>query len=147
MSKEVAAYAAGMFDGEGSGGVYITHTNSGELRCDVKISVVNTNINVLLWFKEHFGGGISEKSKGKANWKPSWKWESNGTKAIKFLKMIKPYTQVKSEIIEVCLQFPFVGSGYHRTPIILVKIQELYRKTKELNKRGIEGVVCDVRQS
>jgi hypothetical protein len=66
MNEVDLAYAAGIFDGEGS--VSIIHTKTGHTKADgsiyrhyrLQVCVVNTNPILCQWLKETFGGCITQ---------------------------------------------------------------------------------------
>jgi hypothetical protein len=110
MNEVDLAYAAGIFDGEGS--VSIIHTKTGHTKADgsiyrhyrLQVCVVNTNPILCQWLKETFGGCITQSHKGE-NRLPLWQWIKPSHKGAKFLKLIQPYLHLKSPQVKLALEF------------------------------------------
>ncbi|MBA7577582.1 hypothetical protein ES708_19435 [subsurface metagenome] len=106
MRKEILAYMAGLFDGEGC--IHITKTKAGKYnhRSDyhqLQVNLVNTNKKVLDWIKNRFGGSVRRhdiKSRSKA-----WTWYIYTIKAKDFLKMIYPYLVIKEKQAKIAIEF------------------------------------------
>lgn len=101
-----AAYAAGLFDGEGC--VLIAYPRSGNKsrrryhRLDVSVS--NTDIRALVWLKEHFEGRINKLSRfGRS--RDAWQWRANDGTAETFLQTILPFVIIKREQVEIAIAF------------------------------------------
>lgn len=77
------AWAAGLFDGEGT-----IYSANGRIR----VSVHMTDLDILESFKTNFGGNIHEQAKQKEHHKISWRWSLQASeKATNFLKQILPF--------------------------------------------------------
>jgi hypothetical protein len=106
--KTELAWAAGLFDGEGSIGVYKNATSSFLL---ARINMCHKEaIN-------HFhdivtvGTGQLYTPKQK-NRRPYWKWRANGEEAAKVLKLLYPFLLVKSRQANLVLDWPNVDKAY-----------------------------------
>ncbi len=89
MSEELA-YFAGLFDGEGC--VNFTKCRAGHI---IRISVTNTNIEIIKHLQNRFGGHIQLLSLRKDNWKQGFSWNIANSRAIEFLKSIRPWLRIK----------------------------------------------------
>jgi hypothetical protein len=92
------AYAAGFFDGEGSMAFYV---GSGSNRKGIvfAVSVWQSELEVLDWFKKTFGGGVYRRPNaghGKSSNKSAAEWRMTGHGAAQFLGLIQPYLKVKN---------------------------------------------------
>jgi len=131
--KEVEkAYLAGIVDGEGT--VTLTRRHKNETPAP-KVSVANTNLELLRWIKVRIGGVIVSKKKYKSHHSDSYIWYACQDRAICFLNEIKKFLIVKKE------QADLITGKYkkvtHRagkyTYEILAKKYKLVSKIRKLN--------------
>jgi hypothetical protein len=97
------AYAAGLFDGEGS----ITlapNSRSGSPALKVCLSVCHKE--TVLWLQTTFGGLFSESSNGPLATRTIWRWTVNGKAAKPFLVGVLPFLKIKKGEALVVLEFP-----------------------------------------
>jgi len=81
------AYFAGLLDGEG---------NIREI--DHRIYIGNTDMKMIEWLKENFGGTVSLGKKRKPNWKPCHRWEAHSiVDCQKICQAVLPYLITKRE--------------------------------------------------
>lgn len=93
----IEAYAAGIFDGEGSLAVFRNiWSHKGDLEYIVTVS--QKDAEVLDWLKEHFGGGVSFHKSGS-----TYCWRASGHRAYQFLKTIVEYSVVRKFDIGIML--------------------------------------------
>ena len=110
MSK--FAYFAGFFDGEGCVCIYQSRgprdrRDTG--RTTIRISVANTNKEVLDQFSTAFGGKVGKSGHTKPrlgrDGLQMWHWGIQGLKCKQFLQAIRPYAVVKAEQIRLGLEY------------------------------------------
>lgn len=102
-----AAYAAGLFDGEGCVEVYMQ--SSGRRGKDGKrrslrvcLSVSGVDTKPLYWLQEHYGGTVRVGRNGiSPNKRPIGRWGVYGDESEMFAKAILPYVIVKREQLEL----------------------------------------------
>jgi hypothetical protein len=124
------AYAAGVFDGEGC--VQFT-------RCRTtvypRVLVTNTNLELLHFFKDTFGGDIQPLSKRQANWKQGYYWRLSWALAVDFLNQISPWLIVKRDHAVTIFAWdacrPGRGKDWDRDTVDL-----LVRRLAWLNMKG-----------
>jgi len=88
-SEITIAWAAGLFDGEGTIAFY---------KARVHVAIHMTDKDLLDRMQEAFGGQIYLTTKQKEHHKTSWKWAITTTaKSIEFLDMIYPYLGVRRQ--------------------------------------------------
>jgi len=131
LSREDIAYAAGFFDGEGCVSIQQRPARCKSPDYTLNVRVGNTNLAVLEWFRERFGGAIySQLTTG--NRKPSWHWHLGNRKAVDFLLIVKPFIQVK--LPQVVLAEAYVSLNGKRDP----SVRAVFRgRMNELNHRGV----------
>jgi hypothetical protein len=97
------AYLAGFFDGEGSVGIYLCGTSAWHLR--VQISQANTEeaTRLLGSLRAEYGGSISVVNK--ALDRRGLLWQTSGPRAAAFLEVIRPYSILKADQIDVALAY------------------------------------------
>lgn len=103
MNKDDIAYAAGLFDAEGS----ISITKSKRKRCispsyKLHINLTSTNWPILNWFKNNFGGCISCDKRKK---KSCFQWATATNVAANFLQEIIQDLQIKKLQTKLAFRF------------------------------------------
>lgn len=96
LSLEDICYAAGFFDAEGCVRVSkYTQKNT----FYVQLRITSTDINVLKWFKNRFGGSIGTQPPNKKvrKCRPCWWWVTCSRIACNFLKTVYPFLVIKKE--------------------------------------------------
>lgn len=100
LNETDKAYLAGLLDGEGSIGI----DNHGGIRTpSVRITLTNTNIDMLAELKTLWGGCLSARRKRNLYWKPvsDLIWASKTTDFV--LKAVLPYLRIKRKQCLVAL--------------------------------------------
>lgn len=100
LTTEELAYAAGFFDGEGC--VLITKWNN----CySMRVCVTSTNLSVLLWMKERFGGCINDGPDPRPQARMKWCWIASTWVCVRFLEALLPFLKIKKPQAELALEF------------------------------------------
>ena len=104
------AYAAGFVDGEGSIAVWRESRpkNNSGYRYRAAVEVSNTDVEIIQWFKENFGGHICQTNRKNVvnkKHKPLYRWICKTSEVGEFLDKILPYLQVKQKQAEVVQQY------------------------------------------
>ena len=94
------AYAAGLFDGEGSVSL-VRHKNN--RTHSPQVAVASVDYEVVRWCQECFGGSIVTKQPRKLNHSVSYDWRLTDRRALTFLRLIRPYLVIKRKIRRVDL--------------------------------------------
>jgi hypothetical protein len=114
LTSEEISYIAGFFDGEGNVNIYKTDTkNNTEVqqrlcpKYELSVSMYNTDMGIIEWLYEVFGGYFQIKNKGG---KPPYRKESyvvrlGCNKASAFLEMLYPYLKIKKEQAKIAIEF------------------------------------------
>jgi len=156
-TKEDYAYLAGFLDGEGCIGVYSRikqnrgsrqYTPSKSYR--PRVSIVNTNKEVLEWIKKEFGGYLSMKTKV-AGHKIGYSLNIVDYKKIeRMIINCLPNLKVKKEVALLVLKFPWNAKCNQYTREVTKQIcdfkEQLYLETLKLNKRGDGNAVESCRR-
>ena len=139
MENELTVYAAGLFDGEGSVGVY--RKNRGKyIRHDLHVSMKMTDLLPLRYLMAHFGGSISTP-KIVGNRKQSYTWQVSAIKAVRFLEKIYSYLKVKQVGAVLAIQFyrNLISSSNRLTALSPEMRQArdiIANEFKKINRRG-----------
>jgi hypothetical protein len=98
------AYAAGLFDGEGSvilnAGLY----DALSLACTMHL----THEPTLRALAARYGGSVNSVKHlqpREAHWLPSWGWRVSGAEAEAFLRAVQPHLRIKGEQAALALEF------------------------------------------
>ena len=138
-------YFAGLFDGEGSIGIYrtgypINGRKDGQRQWGLKITIVMTTPQPLKQIKAQWGGyaGIEKRNKRK-NSRDVFLWYLHGEQASGMLKELLPYLMIKRDEALIAIEFQATKRGRHdrRTKIdqtTLDKRQELANELKRLKR-------------
>lgn len=96
MPNTKDAYAAGLFDGEGT--VTLSKKHKTDIFRVPTVSMSSTSYELLLFLKENYGGSISKHKTYKSHHKQSWSWKLVYNSALSFLKQILPYMREVEKI-------------------------------------------------
>ena len=92
--KSKLLFLSGLFDGEGSFGVW----GKGKGRKSFQCSVEMCDKDIIQRFVDFFGGSILPVKVRKSNWKQTWKWKMSGKRAFASVgKMIEYMCQRRKD--------------------------------------------------
>ena len=94
------AYAAGLFDGEGSISLVRQKNNRWH---SPQVAVASNDYEVLSWFQKRFGGSIVTKQPRMSTHSVSYDWRLTDRRALAFLKLIRPYLVIERKIRRIDL--------------------------------------------
>lgn len=103
IKKKDLAYAAGLFDGEGSIGIYNQRNRPRSFRLQCNLSLNNEFLP--RWFQMHFGGHVWIKHHCNSKWQNTYCWQIDCKGALPFLKVISPYLIIKRPQAEIAIKF------------------------------------------
>lgn len=135
------AYFAGLLDGEGC----FSLRNQGTHIFSCQVNIGNTDLRLLEWVKDRFGGSINAEARKNPKHKPVWRWCSDATTLADMLPAIIPHLIAKRDRAELMLVYrrtlapPITG---HRRKAVLsdgVKQERsvIHSRLAVLNQRGI----------
>lgn len=142
IDRDVLAYTAGLFDGEGC--AYFARNKIGYGL--VVATVSNTNIDVLKFLQETFGGNIfiRRKYKNHPNWKNGGAWRTSNSSAVDFLRALLPWLIIKKRQAEAAVAWQALKPGWNgtkKTPDDIIQQIDLIEKYfKFLNARGENSI-------
>lgn len=127
------AYVAGLMDGEGSIG--FTRSRSAMVP---RVSITNTNLDLLDSLKSAFGGYITPLTGRKSGWKQAYAWVINNSKAVDFVARLEPWLRIKHEQVWLLFAWDAIrpGSGKQWSAEALETLDMLNAQSKWLNHRG-----------
>ena len=146
VDKTHWSYLAAMFDGEGTFSIYQNNGNyhttvDGEKKqynfTNSRVSITNTNIELMEWLVSHFGGVYYTHRRAKAVHKIAYDWRPKGKKNTEELILgILPYLVLKKQQANLVLQYIRLGSsqGTERNDVDARRL--LMIECQKLNKRG-----------
>lgn len=147
LTKEEAAYIAGLVDGEGTISISKNKNNSPG-SYSIVLRIYNSNIDMLNFVKEKTELGsvkpnqLTKKWEGR-NFKQVFKWQIFANDMRTFLPQIIPYLISKKEIAKLVLEWltrygrKKLG-GYYFTDEDREWRINTYLRLKKLNKRGLK---------
>ena len=80
-------FLAGLFDGEGSFGIWGKGNNRRTFQCSIEMK----DRDILERFKDFFGGAITICKKRKPHWSQTWRWRLSGGRAYECIDMMIEY--------------------------------------------------------
>jgi len=121
-------------DGEGSIG--FTRSRSAMVP---RVSITNTDIELLEDLKSAFGGHIQKLTRGKDHWKAAYAWILNNSRAVEFIEKIEPWLRVKKEQAWLLYAWDAIRPGYGRVwdDEKLDVLSLINAQSKWLNYRGV----------
>ena len=135
------SYLAGMFDGEGTFSIYHHKGQSSTGKpydsTAIRIEITNTNLGLMEWLVQHFGGQYYHHRRASLKHKIAYGWRPKGrTNSEQLLLAILPYLVIKKEQANIALQYIRLphNNGFDET--LAAKRKELLEKMQTLNKRG-----------
>ena len=121
VDKTHWSYLAAMFDGEGTFSIYQNNGNyhttvDGEKKqynfTNSRVSITNTNIELMEWLVSHFGGVYYTHRRAKAVHKIAYDWRPKGKKNTEELILgVLPYLVLKKQQANLVLQYIRLGSS------------------------------------
>lgn len=141
MSPVDLAWAAGLFEGEGSVRINSpTQRNLGALIVDV----ANTDEAIVAFFHQGWGGYFRRVNARSERRKDFWRWRLAALEAARFLRDISPYLKSPRlrERIRLGLAFQDQKSKKTRTnrgASYRTQQQAYFQRMKVLNQRGSDG--------
>lgn len=143
MTERELAYAAGVFDGEGSVGIYVGgKTSLGRPRYNLRLSVGNTDTRLTNWLAETFGGKVRAKQpRVPSRHRQAYDWYLFGNNAVEFLRLIRPFLLLKAEQADVAIKFQatITPSGGPGGSLLLTDEQIAERETYRQQLSALKG--------
>ncbi len=148
-------WAAGFLDGDGTINMYRHKPKKGTKQNYVyglRVSVSNTVYEVLQWYKDRWGGGISEVSTAPSYQKRSklrfWDWHIYGAKALSFIQDVRPYLKIKDVEASLATEYwegnpPPLGHNQPSPAEDIAYREKYYRRIREAH--GSKAVRIDSR--
>jgi len=102
MPPELAAWAAGFFEGEGSVTIQKRKRRgySSRFAYILRVGVGQRDIKPLELLKTHWGGTYHQLGD-----RPSWEWFISSNKASEFLRGVRPYLKFRKDLVDLALEF------------------------------------------
>lgn len=135
------AYAAGMFEGEGTATIS-THRRkdgSGKLGYRCSVSVTSTDYEIIQFFQDRWpASSIYAPAPTSTNHSQKWVWGLHGNRILGFLADVEPFLQRQSmrrkfQVVREAQLLPRQGA---RDPKVMEKVVELTAEIRVLNRRG-----------
>ena len=140
LAPEVAGYAAGILDGEGT---VTLNLRKAPHSTDALVTVSNTDERMLRWLQQHIGGSVSPPHRGaNERCRPTWCWRLYSINARRLLRAVLPFLVVKREQAEVVLAFHEAAERQRATYVrsrITVDSEpfaSIFAQVRTLNRRG-----------
>lgn len=139
--KLIEAYVAGVLDSDGWFSIKMSKGKKSPV-FQIRMGVSNTNIELILFFKQNFGGTFRERKRKETNWKNEFIWELGNLKAYELIKRVKEHLIIKKQQAEICIKLQEslnknnADSKGLTTEVINYRFI-LKEKINNLNKRGI----------
>lgn len=140
-------YLSGFIDGEGSLSLSRIPRSGGYREYCLRISIANTNRQILEEIQDEYGGTLAGAGKGHPKWKPSYALIWTNAAAARLLAAVAPHLRVKEGHATALLEFVDHLSRCQRRrdtkgrllPLSRgeIRIREaFYKRLKRLNLRG-----------
>lgn len=114
MNKNIYAYTAGLFDGEGYIDIYKATLSKASKNPSLYLRVVisQKDGSIMNWLEDNFGGYVRKEQRGETY---IYRWVIQSKSAVRFLNLIYPFIQIKKEQVELALQFEKMKGTYLET--------------------------------
>ena len=131
---------AAFIDGEGTIGIRRAVTTKGTYTHNQYISLTNTDVRLMEWAVELFGGKMPKPQRDKrSNYKDKYTWYLGGSESYQIIKAICPYLILKREQANNAITLYEEITKWHHYPLPDNKRElgeKIFWSNKELNKRG-----------
>ena len=146
-TQEKLAYLAGIIDGEGNIGINLSKKGKWQ-NCDnykIRLTISGTDMRLMNWLVENFGGWICKKPIYKKEHKQSYNWSLMCSQAGDVLEMVLPYLIIKRQQAMIMVSYrklqAFKKYTYPQRKKYSESIrEEIYEAIKYLNCRGSRPV-------
>jgi len=143
LTEVEKAYLAGLFDGEGWIGYYLSRTCGAYSVC---VGMLNTDFRALTWIQAHIPFG-RVRTKHDGTRRMAWEWTLRSKKHAKiFLMMIRPYLIIKADQADLLLShldaeqaIPY-GQGMKIPADFVVRRREVAMELKSLKRMDTQGI-------
>jgi hypothetical protein len=129
------AYAAGLFDGEGSISIH-PYMSRGHGYFKLVVTVANTNAAIVEWLSTMFHGVTSVQKRKDETHKIVYRWSMADRAAGRFLRLIYPYLKIKRLRAELGISFRETFRGICVGGDVVKYREKLYEQMRIANKRG-----------
>jgi hypothetical protein len=128
------AWSAGLFDGEGSVGIYGFGKKHTDMQLIVQFGM--TDLKPLKKLSTMYGG-YARKVKHRKNKSQVYQWVIYGKTALNMLKQIFPYTIIKKAQIKSTMEYPVGISAYHVGKKVMKKRFQIALKLRKLKRKHV----------
>lgn len=129
FAVRVLAYAAGIIDGEGTIGAWISPSHGS---ISMHVSVGMTDKMIPEWFLQQFGGSLRCNTTGKPQHKPCWVWNAFTSDQLPLCRLLIPFLKLKQRQARLLM---VIRTGMLRKRP-LSKQQRAIDEMKHLNAKG-----------
>lgn len=140
MKATARSYAAGVLDADGTVRICRSRQpkNTKAYRHGLRVSVSNSDLTLLRWFKAELGGNLMLLLPRAEGHRPVHRWYLHGVLAGKMLRSVLPYLIVKRERALIGLEFVHTiqKPGIHLPLKLFTQREALYWTMRTLNRRG-----------
>ena len=141
--KEIAesdwAYLAGFIDADGNIGTNPWKRKiDGEPRYGIRLSITNSDRNIINWLVTNFGGSVFLTNKNSPrHHRSTWRWTVTGKSAEPIMRHTIPYLKVKGKHAELGLQFITTLGLSNRVSKENIELRSyIAAQLKRMNQRG-----------
>nr|WP_292451015.1 hypothetical protein [Methylibium sp.] len=131
----LAAYAAGLIDGEGCVRLQ-RQTTKRTFTVVVQVSMSDKAKALLTSMRETFGGHLYAQDFKRPEWATQTTWRINGASAAVFLRRIRPFLILKREQAEIALALDDLRRAEGWTETTRATAAEMKARIQALNKKG-----------
>lgn len=115
--RELDAYLAGLFDGEGWVGITNTALATRADSYVLRMAVVMVDREPVALFHARWGGNLYALTPKNPRHREQFKWQATGDKAVTALEAMMPFLTVKHEQAELGIAFQARKIGTGRIPL------------------------------
>jgi hypothetical protein len=141
-ARDDLCYLAGFLDGEGCLSVQVDSRPGKWLKVSryvARLSVANTQAEIIDWIDTTFGPGTRSEIQKKAHWKTSLEWTITGKRVHHLLKALLPYLRVKREQAQLLLTLEEAKAsreGGSVIPADMTRWEAIAVEVRHLNRKG-----------
>lgn len=139
LKKTELAYAAGLFDGEGTVSICPNRSfKNGSYSLSLRLGMVDKC--PVIWLLRSFGGSYFKRVYACHRYRPLYIWAVHSDKLTRFIKLVSPYMKLKKNQCYLALKMQKTfNSKEHKSKKLTQKTRDIrfkiYEKVKSMHSR------------
>lgn len=134
------AYAAGMFEGEGTITIIESRNHLGNMTARCVVSLTNTDWQIIEFYNSRWPGAVQTRKREQLHHRQGWAWRIQGNPVLRFIADVRPHLRTDAEIakFEIVERVQRMRRQGLRDPAVRAEVADLMGQIRHLNHRGVD---------